>query len=264
MPLKSTRKRRAFTLTEMLMAVTVFSLVLVFSVVILSSTRKVWQKVNASNDAGMVLRKAAFRLSQDLAGAGRDGLATCANGTGSSKMGEALWMLSAEDPAGGRFVRGPGGGAFWQKNVLYYLTVPQDHDARYQMSCQSWDRVCPHKILLRKVIDTGPATTPTSADGDIETLLTEADAVAYMTGPATLDLDPMLSEPGVVSVDLVTTRLLDSDVTLKQAGGHTTEVAFKLESALWEHARNRIAVGRDPFPPNTFTLSRTVGAVPLN
>jgi prepilin-type N-terminal cleavage/methylation domain-containing protein len=257
-------KPKGFSLFELLMAMALFSLLVVFSVAFLSQGQRVWGRINASDSAGRTLRKGAEKVSRDLANAGREGVASAANGTGASRMGDALWMLSAEDTASGRFVRSPEGAAFWQRNILFYLTVPLDHDVRYGVACQSWGRVCPHKILLRKVIDSGAPTLPASPPEDVETLIAPLAITAYLTRPASLDLSTISSEPGVVSVDYVSGHLLDSRVTLETSGTRVTEASCVLEAAMVEDARHRLEVGRDPFPPVLFTLSRRIGVVPIN
>ena len=50
---------------------------------------------------------------------------------GGAPDGKAIWFLSARDPATGKFARGPEGEPFWQRNLLYYLVVPQQHLALF-------------------------------------------------------------------------------------------------------------------------------------
>lgn len=255
---------KGFSLAELLMALSLFSFIILFSVVFLSSSQRLWRRVSASSDAGQVLRKAAFWVSRDLANSSRDGLASRANGNGGARLGDALWMLSAEDPVTGRFIRGSDGSPLWQKNVLFYLTVPTDHDRRYGVHCQNWDRVCPHKILLRKVIDKAPLTTPTSAEDDRETLLDDSEVLTYLTRPDSLELQPMLLEDGVVGVDYITGGLLDARAELIFSGSSVLEVGFVLEAPLLEDAQKRLDLGRDPFEAVTFTLSRRIAVLPIN
>jgi type II secretory pathway pseudopilin PulG len=259
-----TRSRAAFSLAELLMAMTVFSMLVLLSVSFLKGSQGLWRKVDSSASAGTALNKACWWLQRDLDNAGQTGVATAGNGAGDARLGDALWMLSAIDPATGQFVRSSGGSALWQKNVLYYLTTPLDHDSRYGVSCQQWDRVCPHKILLRKVIDTGPPTGPASPYEERETLLSEAEITAYLTRPPSMSLSGMQGEPGVVSVEYVVGGLLDTRVTLDFEGAKVSRASWLVEAALTEDARSKLVVGRDPFPSNSMTLSRTVVVLPSN
>ncbi len=257
------KSSRGFSLAELLMALTLLSMIVLFSFLYLDRSQRLWRRVNASSSAGQSLRKASARLGPDLRNCGKKEIDTTTNGTGTQRLGDAVWFLSAEHPDDGTFVRTDGGGSFWQRNILYYLTVPLDHDSRYGTACHAWERVCPHKILLRKVIDSGPATTPASPESAKEELLTVAQAAAYLTRPATLDLSTA-SEPGVTKVEYVTGTLLDLRVELEKSGESVLEVRCDLEAPLLEDARGHVAVGQQPFPANTFTLVRRLAAIPAN
>lgn len=260
-------KRRApgaFSLTEVLVATTIFSFVVLFSAIYMDRSRQLWRQVNANQDAGQTLRKASLNLRESLTDASGKDFETVDNGMGSARMGQAFWFLSARDPATGQFVTADDGRPFWQKNVLYYLTVPQDHDTRYGVNCQQFDRVCPHKILLRKVIDRDNPTTPTSAPEDEETLMTEAEAQEHLTRPATLDLSAMEALATVVEVDYVCGHLLDMTLTTEVQDGKLVEAEVLIEAGLIEATRNRLAVGRDEFNAGAYVLSKSVGFVPRN
>lgn len=274
MALKITPKsgHQGFSLAELLMAMTVFSIMVLLSVSFLSGSSRLWGKVDSSVAAGTTLTKACWRVQTDLDNAGRQAVGMVGNGTGAGKMGDALWLLSAVDPDNGAFIRTAGGNPLWQRNVLYYLTVPLDHDTRFGQSCQSWHRVCPHKILLRKVIDSGPTTTPTSPIDDQEQLLSQTDITTYLTRPATLELAGMTSEPGVASVDYVAGGMLDTRASFRDSAGAVLsgpgptaiEVRYDLEAALVEAARKEMVIGVAPFDAARFTLTRTVAVVPTN
>lgn len=258
------RSPRGFSLPELLMALTLLSMIVLLSFLYLDRSQRLWRRVSASSSAGQSLRRAASRLGPDLRNCGKKEIDSMANGTGAQRLGDAVWFLSAEHPNDGTFVRTDGGGAFWQRNVLYYLTVPLDHDSRYGTACQAWERICPHKILVRKVIDSGPTTTPTGPESSKEELLTGLQAAAYLTRPATLALSSMTSEPGVTRVDYVTGTLLDLRLEVEKSGESVLEVRCDLEAPLLEDARGHVVVGKQPFPANTFTLVRCIAAIPAN
>jgi prepilin-type N-terminal cleavage/methylation domain-containing protein len=255
---------KGFSLVEIMIGMTLLSLLTVFSVGFMTQGQRLWRRVEASSSAGQSLTKANASLSQDLINVGRQGVATTANGTGPMKLGDALWFLSAYDPTSQTFVRNSGGRSFWQKTILYYLTVPLDHDQRYGVACQSWDQVCPHKILLRKVIDTGAPTTPTSPEANEETLPNASVISGYLTRPATLDLDILRAESGIVSVDYVAGHLLDMSVALTTESTSITEVQCILRAALIDDAKTHMRIGQEAFSKGTFTLSRSIDVVPRN
>lgn len=251
---------RGFSLVEILIGFTLLSLLALFSVGFLSQGQRLWRRVESSSSAAQSLSKASQTLNADLINIGRTGVATTSYGT----MGQAVWFLSAYDPDTKTFVRNGGGRSFWQKNVLYYLTVPLDHDSRFGVHCADQDLVCPHKILLRKVIDTGAPTSPASVEADEETLASSAEISVYLTQPATLDLAGLAAEPGVVSVDYVAGYLLDMAVTLSSQGLNVSEAEVVLRAGLINDAKAHLKVGTDPFNKGTFTLSREIDVVPRN
>lgn len=262
--MSKTRQVRAFSLAELLMAMTIFAIIITFSFVYLERTKRLWDKVDASTSAGQNLHKVISRLYKDLYNVGKSGVGTRANGAGDARMGDALWMLSALDPLSDEFVRSDGGKPLWQRNVLYYLTVPQDHDSRYGIHCTHWDRYCPHKILIRKVIDSGPPTTPTSGEGEVEELIAPADIAQFLTRPTDLDLSfPGEASLGLKRTDFIAASLLDLRVTLS-GGGVVDEVVVDVEAPLLAESRKRISLGDQKFPEQGLTLIRRAAVLPVN
>ena len=258
------RTARGFTLTEILVATTLLSFIVLFAVFYLDRSRMLWRSVNANQDAGMTLRKSYGAIRDQLADVSEKDFRFIDNGSGSSKIGQAFWFLSARDPLTGVFVRGQNGRPFWQKNILFYLTVPDDHDQRYGVSCTAFERVCSHKILVRKVIDAANPTTPTSDEEDEEVLLNDGQVLEHLLRPDTIDLSAQASMPGVVEARYITGNLLDMSVDLDEVDGRIREISVLLEAGLLEAARNRLVIGRDEFTSPTFVLARTVGVIPRN
>lgn len=260
----SSVRPRGFSLLEVVVGITLLSLLSLFSWAFLSHSKRLYRKIDSSSDAGKTLRAATAKLNEDLINAGRRGINSTSNGIGAQRMGDAIWFLSAYDDATRTYVRNAGGRSFWQKTILYYLTVPLDHDQRYGVSCQSWDQVCPHKILIRKVIDTGTPTNPTSPPENEETLVGPGDIASYLTRPNTLGLDTLSGEPGVVSVTYITGHLLDLKANLTRDGQDVTEANVVLRAGLIDDARAHLRLGIDPFASGTFTLSRNIVVLPRN
>lgn len=262
--MKTVRTVRGFSLTEILVATTLLSFIVLFGVIYLDRSRILWRSVNANQDAGMTLRKSYGAIRDDLSDVSEKEFGVTDNGAGSGKMGQAFWFLSARDPATGVFVRAADGRPFWQKNILFYLTVPNDHDQRYGVACTVFNRVCSHKILVRKVIDAGNPTSPTSDEEDEEVLLNNGQVLEHLIRPANIDLSVQESMAGVVEARYITGSLLDMNVTLDEEGGRIREISVLLEAGLIEAARNRIDIGRDEFTSPSLILARTVGVIPRN
>ena len=185
------KDERGLSLLEMLLAGTFFSLVALLSFLLLSRSVGLWTHVVEAESAGLELSKATQALRGDLLLAD---LGECkraevpASLPGGGKDGCALWFLSAVDPNSGELIRKPDGTPFWQKNVLYYLVAPSGHldfcgiDCEGGLGPDGFDDRCPHKVLVRKVIDSGVPTNPeTDPDATEEELLT--DVSVYRTRP---------------------------------------------------------------------------------
>ena len=248
---------RGFSITELMIAVTLLSLLILLSYAFLSQSHRLFRRVNASGDADRGLRKAARALRADLINTGRLGVASVANGIN----GDAIWFLSAQDPASREFVRKSTGRPFWQKNILYYLAVPEDHDQRFHMSCVAQERVCSHKILIKLVIDHGHPTTPDSSEADEEQLIPSSEIQTYLSSPPSLDLSSLTADPRVLSAEYVAGSLLDCEVEILSGG---REIHCLLTAGLIEDARKNFPLGKVPFPDRSFTLSRMVGILPSN
>ena len=83
-------RNRGFSLTEVLVATTIFSFVVLFSALYMNRSRELWLKVNANQDAGLALRKAALALKQSLVDASGKKFGMAENGSGANKMGQAI------------------------------------------------------------------------------------------------------------------------------------------------------------------------------
>ena len=218
-------KTRGFTVLEMFTALAIFSGIMIVTTMLLKQSVWVWTAGDSREDASMVLSKARTALNRDLLQADLDpgdsgelhfGMTQTPAGLGG---GDAVWFLSAAGPDGS-FERNTGGIPHWQRNVLYYLAKPQGHDALYKMSCSSGsnpngDDVCPHKMLVRVVIDNPPVTVPwpdPPADpgpGDVPEELIDPSAIgSYLIAPDGLSVASIIAQPGVEEARIITTGLL--------------------------------------------------------
>ncbi len=253
----------AFALTEVLVALAILSLLGTVTFAYLSGSRRVAQRIDDAGQARRALARGVRALQGDLRDSGGQ-VAAVSNGHGENRSGDAIWFLSAFDPNTGSFIRLPGGSPHWQKNVLYYLAVPTDHDSRFGIVCQGWDRVCPHKVLIRKVIDSGAPTSPSSPEDDAEPLLSSADIGTYLTRPTGSNLSTMSGEPGLVSAEMVTEPLLDLEAHLESRNGRVISVVCDLEAVRLGELRGNFPLGTLPIPANTYSTTRRVGVVPGN
>lgn len=214
-----------FTIIEMFVALGIFAGIMLITTMLLRQSVWVWTSTDSREDAGMVLSKARSSLVRDLAHADLDpsesGELHFAQTQTSAALGggDAIWFLSARGP-NGEFVRDSDGYPYWQRNILFYLAKPQNHDAVYGMTCAagtnpSGDDVCPHKMLLRVDIDFPPVTVPLPAPpnppgpGDVpEQLISTTDIGNYLIAPTGQDVSAIQSQAGVQEVRIVTTGML--------------------------------------------------------
>lgn len=182
--------RRAFTLLEVIVSISVFSIALVVLGVALSSSKAALVETTGSSDAAQSLRKLYLSLEQGIHQTSFEtsDSTTSLTAPGGGLSGDAIWFLSAADPATGAVDRAEDGTPRWLRNVLYYPAVPTNHTALYGTSCaggvdvDGYDVFCPHKVLIRKVIDYGSATTY-QGSGPEEGLIPAADINQYLTAP---------------------------------------------------------------------------------
>lgn len=256
---------------ELVLSMTLFSIVALLSFVLLRRGSTLWKELVEAESASLELAKAASRMRGDVL---RTGIQHCAQGkvpaslAGGGNDGSALWFLSAVDPSTGEMAVKPDGTPFWQRNLLYYLVVPDGHAGLFGFDCQGglgpngFDDRCPHKLLIRKVIDSGVPTAPQgNPDTDAETLL--GDVTPYLTRPAGYNLGVMGGEPGLERVEISATRLLWFEVTLK-APGRPQEIDIDLRAVAIKDAQGHVAVGSVPLSSGRFTANRIVSILPMN
>lgn len=263
------RRRSGLTLVEAMMGMVLFSMLSLVLIQAVREASKVWRRSSGASTAQLALRQAQRKLAGDFAstsfaqvslGAGTIQLAS------GGRNGDVIWGLSAIDPATGNFMRKANGSPFFQANVLYYLAVPSQHSQIYGVSCPGFkdaaglDQGCPHKMLIRKVIDFGPATLA-SDESTEETLMTAAQVANYLTQPTTLNVSFMQSEAGVRSVGLVTPGMLSLGVSKATTTG-AQSIDFDASSVSLLEARKNLKLGSVDLSDadSTYHLKFTVSA----
>ena len=262
------RSERGVTLAELLIGFALFAIVGVFLAFAFSSATDVWRGVSGDTDAQTTINKARFHLSNDLR---RTSFATVSIGRGTHSLGptdsDVVWFLSAVDPATGAFLRKSDGTPFWQKNILYYAAVPNNHTLLYGFACtggpdtEGYDEHCPHKILIRKVIDKDTATDPNDETTE-ETLLLPSDISTYLTRTDQLDSSAMNSEPGVSEHKIVTTGILGFRADKSPDPRWPDEVQVRLQSTALLSAQRELSIGNTPLSETRFTLDVTLPLYP--
>ena len=248
--------KRGFTAVELLVAMGIFGLLSLIALAALNLSMRTWFSTSSRNLATNQLVRAAQALE-------RDGVRTSINdlrvgqgpaSLGAGRDGDAVWFLSATDPSSGEQLRGHDGAPFWEHQILYYLVVPDQLDqvAGYSIAggqdADGYEDRCPFKVLIRKEIALGATADP---DNDATEQALLANPSQYLTRPRGYQIDFMLAEPGVRSVELVAHHLL----TFRCATGvnHAQEIEFDLRAVRIEEAERSLGIGPTSLSDGEFT-----------
>lgn len=274
------RRSKGFTVLEMFTALAIFSGIMIVTTMLLKQSVWVWTAGDSREDASMVLSKARTALNRDLLQADLDpgdsgelhfGMTQTPAGLGG---GDAVWFLSAAGPDGS-FERNTDGLPHWQRNVLYYLAKPQGHDALYKMSCSggsnpNGDDVCPHKMLVRVVIDNPPVTVPwpdppaDGGPGDVpEELIDPAAIGSYLVAPDGLSVASIMAQPGVEEARIITTGLLWFKVA-PAPGAPTAGLEIDLRALAIKEASKIVPVGNVSVLNDPKTIHSVFSLFPNN
>jgi len=229
--------RRGFTLIELLVSLSAVVALFLVTFAILQNSVQSWRRVSGDQNASAELLKAEGDLRRDLFATSFDALQVADGPTTlTGKDGDAVWFLSAVDPATGRFIRNDDGSPRWQRNILYYSVVPNNLDVEHQgggIEEDGYEVSYPYKFLVRKVIDSGTPTDPLDPATQ-ETLL--ADISSYLERPDGYSFPAGDSEDvSIVARDLLSFRAERIPALLG--------LNIRLQSANVEEARKLTPIG---------------------
>lgn len=253
------RSHWGITLAELVVGFSVFTLLMVVLAAALTRSQEVWRRANASNSSQVELRKAFWTLDRDLKETTFETVRVARGPISLTGFdGDAVWFLSAQDPNTGEFLRTDDGHPLWQRNILYYSVVPDQHDQLHGFDCaggsdvDGYETRCPHKVLLRKVIDNPPgAAGPVVGSADQELL---SDISPYLTRPQ--GYVPSSGEPGLESVTIAAKNLLEFRAALEPNPGWNGEVSITLSAVrIEEEASRLVKIGTEPLESFTQTFS---------
>lgn len=252
----STRKRcRGITIVESLIALSVVAVILGLTVLFLAQATESWRRVSGDQSAGLQLQKAEGWLRRDLELTAYETVRVApgmANLNGSD--GDALWFLSALDPATGQFLRNPDGTPRWQRNILYYSVVPSNLGGTdfegAGLNVNGYESSYPYKVLVRKQIDFGESTGP----DDTEQLITNIQP--YLERPNGLEFASNDAEVTLVAHHLLSFRAVPEDAL--------RGVLLTLQAAGLEQARKAFPIGSQSLLDARFLLERRIEIFPAN
>ena len=217
-------------------------------------TQHTLRDTSGASDANSEIQIISSQISRDLV-AGK--LAEVRAQTGPTSLvapdGSALWMLSNMNPITNLPVIRSDGTAFWQRNVLYYAVIPNNHNGLYGYNCSGGagpnghDDRCPHKLLLRKVIDQSPATDAVN-ENNMETII-DPGINPYLTRPVGYNTSAMLgTETGLQEVTIAGRRILGFRA---EVVGNAVDVELSVVSL--RRAQAKVAIGTTSLYNTVYT-----------
>ncbi len=226
-----------------------------------------WRNISASEDASLGIKKAHRMVEHDLLQCNFNDMNTAIvpPSLASGGDGTAVWCLSAAGPTGATLMA-PDGSAFWQRNILYYLVVPAGHTSCAGGSGPgNLDDRCPHKVLIRKVIDSGTPTSPASDPiADREALLTGGAITAYLTRPNGFDVSAMMGEPGVTQVEIVANNLLWFETKREPDPDIPKEIQVDIRAVRNEELQTLQSIGSAPLYDSPGVTTHLFSVFPRN
>lgn len=250
------RRSRGLTLFELLVALSMVAVILGATQLILMSSRQTWARLSGDQAGAFQLQKAESWLRRDLSLTAYETVRVQPGPQSlAGRDGDAVWFLSAIDPATGEFVRHPDGSPRWQRNILYYSVIPKG-PADFQGSghqVDGYESSYPYKLLVRKEIDVAPATAasnPTAQETQI------SDIAPYLERP-----DGVVFPSQDAEVTLVASHLLRFSVVPDDA---LRGLRIVLQAAALEEARREFAIGSRPLREPRFLLERRSWMFPEN
>lgn len=259
--MKGSAQKRGFSIPELLIVCGLFSIFSLVSYSLLNSGVKLWLSSESSRDVTEQLQKARAILQTDLKEASIDEIlvSRTAQPDESFETGDILNLLSPYNPELENMGRRHDGTALWQRNVLYYSAIIKEHDRVFPVNCpgQSRQSVCPHKVLVRRVLDTGVRTRPQSPDKEVETLLPLRDLKAELLIPD--NLTSSLESSDTRRSPIVALGLVQVRFEFPAVGGLPGEVRVKLQGFDVSQAGKNVLFNQDlSKSPYTHTVDFSV------
>lgn len=255
--MKNNHNRRGFSVLEVVFTCALMSVLMVVLAEAMRQSQSVFRVTSGNNDTSALLRKVTQQLQRDLL---QTNLTQCAVTNTPLNEGGAIWFLSNLDPSNHQPRYKNDGSPFWSCNILYYMVIPNGHAGLYGRTCplgalspSGHDERCPHKLLIRKEVDTGTATNFLD-DTTAETLIPLGSINTYLTKPTGYNVSPMYAESGVRQVKVVGQLLLDFQASLGSGAVNTDVRAVALSRA----ERETNTSGPMYNSPFTFSFTQTI------
>lgn len=258
------RSNQAMTLLELTLCMGLLTLFMLVGYSMLKMADKVFHHISGNEDASMQLKRAARMLQKDIVATNIANVTVVNVPSGlpaTAADGSAICLLSASVGGSGDMVTKAVGEPFWQRNILYYVVVPQGDPCQGGADANGFDDRCPHKLLVRKIIDVPPLTSPADLPPVDEV---NANPVPYLTRPiGRVDISNLLGEANVNQVELVARGMVTMQVKVQPNPNYPNEVTVLL-AALNELEGRKLSIGTVPLTGQPALMVNTLSLFPRN
>ena len=258
------KSSKGFSIPELLLVCGLFSAFSVVAYYLLALGLGLWSRVESSQDVSEQLLKARDMLLTDLSETSINELIVSrfSNSSDTFQAGDVLCLLSPQDPIRKEVGRRGDGTAYWQRNLLYYSAVPSDHGELFPVGCAGRYATCPHKFLIRRILDTGPVTRYRSALADVERLLPVTSLEGELLVPEDFHSDLRSPESGRTA--LVASGILDFSVRLAPPDGLPGEVEVTLKGFDVREAGKKVNFRETDLETSPYTHTVKFSVFPRN
>lgn len=264
------KARRGFTIVEVMVASLLALMVIGLALGMLKMAGTVFHRVSGHEDGALQIKRAARNMDRDFHSTFMGNVRVEPVPGPAGFFGDGIAALSAEEQGRGPMALEVSGSPYWQRNIIYYLAVPIGDPCTLGANADGYEDQCPHKVLIRKVLDTGPTTLSHRENAAADPPNDEEELVPallpYLTRPTGFTVSGMYAEtPGVVqNVDIVATNLLTMRVRLNPAANSPGEIEITLQAHSEEAARETKRAGPQPLSDHKNTMTHILSIFPKN
>lgn len=250
-------RKRAFSLLELVVTLSLGAFIAMITAMSLRNASRVWTNTSSRDTAMRDLARARHSLEANLAqvslAPNRMVINAAPASLGGGADGDCLQYLSATNSTTQQMtlLTDGSGSPYFFENLYYTITVPQNHDTLVGHSCTGgneggYDYNCPHKVLLRGVVNENPAFTP--GDPTTQDKLLSPLTLARPTG------FPNSQALNTVAINLLTFQVKRQDC----------ELLVDIRAVALRDAATRVGVGTRSFRRGGYTIEQRFSVFPKN
>ncbi|MBT9586114.1 hypothetical protein IV102_22425 [bacterium] len=247
-------RRAGLSLLEVVLTSVFFAALSLVAWLAMSSSVSIWARASGRDEAHRNLIKAISWFRRDLVSARLSATTfqqSALQTTSGCKEGDAIGFLSPIDPGSDQLTTKTDGTPFMMRTIVYYLAAPRQDPCQQGSDGSGYEGFCPHKILVRRVLDSGTPTLDPSQMASEESL--DPGWPNWLERPDSFQL--IDEQRQLLAINLLTFRV--------QEQGPVVRIELRAVSLL-EARQKRVAVGTVNLSDNPATVRRLVEIIPRN